>query len=94
MEQNKWKITYTHPTESGIANIIDSNGNDIATAFLSEYPGHSKSLEFMLRAVNNHDALVAALSNLVNRIENLFDQEDLPPHILIDAKSLLSLDLS
>ena len=63
-------MAFNHPTELGIGHIHNENGTDIATAFLADNEENKKSLEFMLMAVNNHDALVSALQGMVSTWEN------------------------
>lgn len=82
MNKENWKIQFNHPTELGIGHIYDENSNEIATAFLADQRENKKSLEFMLMAVNNHDALVSALENMIKFADGIADDESL----LCDAR--------
>lgn len=70
MTSKQWTITYTHPTCPGIGYINDTNANEIATAFCADDEENAVSLEFMLKAVNNHDALASALHGMVSTLES------------------------
>lgn len=69
------------PEDDNDYGVCDSDGNRVASHCDDAYDHHTKitreNADLIVRAVNTHDALVAAVEHLLSKVEDYaIDQED------------------